>query len=116
MTSDDFRRLALALPGATESAHMGHPDFRVNAKIFATLHYPDENWGMVKLSPEQQDSFVQSDPNTFVPVKGAWGRQGCTNVRLKAAEASSVEDALRLAWNKAQPALKARAGRKGKTP
>jgi len=32
-----FAVLALALPEATEAAHMAHPDFRVRNKIFATL-------------------------------------------------------------------------------
>ncbi len=72
MTSNDFRRLALELPGASESSHMGHPDFRINGKIFATLHYPDENWAMVKLPLEHQDNFMQIQPKVFVPVKGAW--------------------------------------------
>jgi hypothetical protein len=34
---DLFRRLALALPEASESSHMGNPDFRLNDRIFATL-------------------------------------------------------------------------------
>jgi hypothetical protein len=34
---DLFRRIALSLPGAAESWHMGHPDFRLNGRIFATL-------------------------------------------------------------------------------
>ncbi len=46
MTADEFRKLALELPEASESAHMDHPDFRVRDKIFATLG-PDEDWGMV---------------------------------------------------------------------
>ena len=46
MTVDDFRKLALDLPEAIESAHMNHPDFRVRNKIFATI-WPDESWGMV---------------------------------------------------------------------
>lgn len=100
MTANDFRNLALSLPGATESAHMGHPDFRINGKIFATLQYPDEHWGMVKLSPEEQHSFAQTQPDAFVPVNGAWGRQGCTNVRLEAVETAALEEALRLAWGK----------------
>lgn len=37
MTPDEFRRLALSMPQAVESAHMDHPDFRVGKKIFATL-------------------------------------------------------------------------------
>lgn len=60
MTADDFRRLALELPGAIESAHMGHPDFRANKKIFATLNYPNRSWGTVKLPPEQQDNFCKA--------------------------------------------------------
>jgi hypothetical protein len=107
MRPDDFRRLALELPGAEESAHMGHPDFRVKGKIFATLQYPDENWGMVKLHPEQQDDFVHTQPAAFVPVKGGWGRQGCTNVHLESVDESSLQLALRLAWNKAGQARSA---------
>ena len=52
MTADEFRGLALDLPEAVEGAHMGHPDFRVGGKIFASLG-PDEAWGMVKLPPDQ---------------------------------------------------------------
>ena len=37
MTAEDFRRLALSLAGATEGAHMGHPDFRANGGVFASL-------------------------------------------------------------------------------
>jgi hypothetical protein len=54
MTTADFRRLALALPETAEHAHMDHPDFRVRGKIFATLGYPAQGWGRVKLTPEQQ--------------------------------------------------------------
>ena len=84
MTADQFRRLALSLPEATESAHMGHPDFRVKGKIFATLDYPEPGWGMVKLTPEQQAELVQAEPDVFEPCAGAWGARGCTNVRLRA--------------------------------
>lgn len=98
MTSNGFRKLALALPGAIESSHMGHPDFRANGKIFATLQYPDENWGMVKLPPEQQNEFVRNHPSAFVPVKGAWGRQDSTSVLLKDAKAPILREAMRIAW------------------
>jgi hypothetical protein len=37
MDVEDFRRIALSLPGAEESSHMGAPDFRVGGRIFATL-------------------------------------------------------------------------------
>ena len=103
MTTDQFRRLALSMPQVSESAHMGHPDFRVAGKIFATLGYPGNGWGMVKLTPEQQELFVKSQPGVFAPVKGAWGRGGATNVRLRAAKASAVCEALDLAWRNSAP-------------
>ena len=106
MTADEFRRIALGFSDAFEGSHMGHPDFRVHGKIFATLHYPDERWGMVKLPPEDQRSLVHAHPEVFVPAKGAWGRQGSTNVRLEVVDAGTLSRALEVAWRKvsAKPA------------
>ena len=53
MKAKDFRRIALGFEGAIESAHMGHPDFRANGRIFATLK-ADMEFGMVKLTPDEQ--------------------------------------------------------------
>jgi hypothetical protein len=103
MSADQFRRLVLGLPGVIEKAHMGHPDFRVGGKIFATLGAPDDAWGMLKLSPEQQRRFVRDTPTVFVPVKGAWGKQGCTNVCLKPATKALVSTAIVTAWRNLAP-------------
>ena len=97
MTADDFRGLALDMPGVVEQAHMGHPDFRANGRIFASLHADDE-WGMVKVQPAEQQALMVDHPGVFVPAAGAWGRQGCTNVRLADAKLASVRAALTLAW------------------
>jgi hypothetical protein len=91
---------------------MGHPDFRVRGKIFATLHYPDQNWGMVKLPPEHQHNFVHDQPEAFVPVKGAWGRQGSTNVRLDTVDLSTLRRAMELARNSAVPVSQRKQTRK----
>ena len=96
-TAQRFRRIALALEGAIEGAHMGHPDFRVSNRIFASLHH-DDQFGMVNLTPEQQASFIASHPEAFTPEAGAWGRQGCTRVILKAAAEDAVGEALTFAW------------------
>jgi hypothetical protein len=106
MTQTDFRRIALSFPATSESAHMNHPDFRVCGKIFATMGYPDAAWGMVKLTPEQQEEFVGAEPAVFEPVKGGWGRKGATAVRLKSVKGSSLRAALAAAWcNRAPRAL-----------
>jgi hypothetical protein len=100
MTCEQFRQLALRLPEASEQEHMGHPDFRVGKKIFATIGYPNEEWAMVKLTPMEQQRFVHDEPDVFVPVKGAWGRRGCTSVRLRASRKPVVGQALRAAWER----------------
>jgi hypothetical protein len=96
-TEKEFRRIALGMKDAVEGAHMGHPDFRVKGRIFATLH-ADRLWGMVKLPPDQQEMFVRQYPSTFVPESGAWGRSGCTAVHLKSVDEETLGEALTLAW------------------
>jgi hypothetical protein len=103
MTPNEFRRLALCLPEAVEQEHMGHPDFRVGGKIFATLHGRDEVNGMVKLTPQQQAAFVREEPAVYERVSGGWGRGGATLVKLRAAKASSVRHALAAAWRNTAP-------------
>ena len=102
MTADDFRSLALSLPEASEGAHMGHADFRVGGKVFATLG-PKEEWGMVKLTPDQQALFVRTEPDVFEPFNGAWGKRGCTKVDIDSASEPAVRQALILAWRNTAP-------------
>jgi hypothetical protein len=99
MTTDEFRKMALEIPTAVERSHMNHPDFRVAGKIFASLGVPDQTWGMVKLTPEQQRAFIEKAPKIFKPCKGAWGRQGYTNIYLASAKTSLVRAALDAAAN-----------------
>ena len=102
-TAAQFRRTALALPEASEGTHMGHPDFRVRTKIFASLGVPDAAWGMVKLTPEQPEMLMAAEPNAFKPAAGAWGRRGATHVRLAAVDAATLRSALTMAWRNVAP-------------
>ena len=102
-TPDDFRRLALAFPGAEERAHMGHPDFRVGGKIFATLHAPEKGTGAVMLLPEQQELALAAEPAAFSPAAGAWGRGGSTVVSLANVSDEWLERVLDWAWAKRAP-------------
>lgn len=97
-TRAEFRRMALSFPETAESAHMDHPDFRVRGKIFATLGYPNKQWGMVKLTLKDQYILMRAEPKVFVPAKGAWGRQGATCVLLKAVKKATLGKALLAAW------------------
>ncbi|HTV77629.1 MAG TPA: MmcQ/YjbR family DNA-binding protein [Steroidobacteraceae bacterium] len=109
MTPEGFRALALTLPECAECQHHDHPDFRIGKRVFATLGYPDDSWGMVKLTPPQQARFMTLHPKVFTPVKGAWGAGGSTCVKLSTATQAAVWPALVEAWNNIVPAtLKAR--------
>ena len=102
MTPDDFRRLALALPRAEPNAHMGHPDFRVGGKIFASLDGGGTQGGL-KLSPEQQEMLMDAVPGQFSPAAGAWGRRGWTMMRLDGIDEPTVTSALTMAWRNTAP-------------
>jgi hypothetical protein len=103
VTAAEFRRMALSLPEAVEGSHMGHSDFRVGGKIFATLGYPNDRFAVVMLSPQDQDLIVKDHPKVFAPVAGAWGASGSTTVLLSKAGKRAVAIALEGAWRKRAP-------------
>jgi hypothetical protein len=115
MTAADFRRLALSLPGAEESSHMGSPDFRVGGRIFATLASQDKGYGNLMLTPELQADFVGEQPDVFLPIAGGWGKSGSTHIRLAQATEDLLAAALRTAW-KLRMEKNATAGKKKRSP
>jgi hypothetical protein len=58
---------------------------------------------MVKLPPDVQAKFFEAQPEVFVPLKGAWGRQGATSVRLKSVKRADLQRALLAAWRNLAP-------------
>jgi hypothetical protein len=102
MTARAFRKAALGLPEAVEGAHMGHADFRVGGKVFASLG-PDEDWAMVKLTPDDQCDLIGKGTGPYQPASGAWGVRGCTIITLREANESRVLRAIRAAWRNVAP-------------
>ncbi len=103
MTAAQFREIALSFPEAVEAAHMGHPDFRVGGKIFATLGYPDQGRGVLVLSPEEQQGLISRYPEMFEAVPGGWGRRGSTQVLLTKITRPVLQAAMRKAWRSKAP-------------
>ena len=80
--------------------------------MFASLGYPGKEWGVVKLTPEQQQMLVGAEPKVFEAVNGTWGLRGNTKVRLAEADATTLRSALGMAFaNVTAPSP--RAARKG---
>ena len=94
------RRIALSMPEAEECQHHGHPDFRVNGKIFATV-WPKENRAVVKLTVADQTALLQMDPKAF--STNAWSHHGWTNVHLKHISAAQFRELVRDAWRSVAP-------------
>jgi hypothetical protein len=103
MTTEQFRNIALNFPEAVEGAHMGHPDFRVGGRIFATLGYPGQGRGVLVLSPDEQQELIREYPEMFEPVPGGWGRTGSTQVLLAKITRSILKPAMRKAWQRKAP-------------
>jgi hypothetical protein len=96
------KQLVLSLPEVEEKSHFERPDFRVNNKIFASLH-EDKFCMMVKLSVNDQSVFCAFDETIIYPVPGGWGRKGATLVNLKKVKKSMLLDALTTAWKTVAP-------------
>ena len=103
MTAAGFRKLALQLPEATEGEHFGVADFRVANKIFATLAYQMKGYGVLLLTPDQQEGMIADAPEIFAPVPNAWGRKGATLVKLSAVNADILKAVLRTCWLRRAP-------------
>jgi hypothetical protein len=112
LTIKDFRRIALSMPGAEESSHMGNPDFRVGGRIFCTLAAAKKGYGNLILKPEQQAMFVAELPEMFIPVAGGWGRNGATHVVLANVNEDVLDGAIRTAYQ-LRVAANAKVGTKG---
>jgi predicted DNA-binding protein (MmcQ/YjbR family) len=97
ITAAAFRKLALALPGASEAPHFDSDAYSAKGKIFATLNEGNGR-AVVKLLPEQQDVMTTSDPAIFQRVPNYWGNKGWTWLHLKVADRKAAESALRAAW------------------
>ncbi len=117
MTPHAFRTLALQLPDVVESAHVGHPDFRVRGKVFATLGYPSDEFATIMLTPTEQAEIIEEGSGAFAAANGAWGVRGSTNVHLKFADPKLVKKALSAAWahKSSAPARSRRTRSSGRT-
>lgn len=99
--AEDFVRLALAFPGASQHPHFDRTAFKARI-TFATLA-PDRLTANLKLSPDEQALKCEVAPEAFAPVANAWGARGWTVARLAALSERELQAALALAYAHAGP-------------
>ena len=94
------RRVALALPEASEAPHFERTSFRVRDKIFATIARDGRSMN-VFVDDEQREIMVRVDPETYQTL--TWGKIAYLRVQLEKAKAPDVEALLRAAWERKAP-------------
>lgn len=93
ITIENFRKLALSFPNATEEPHFEKTSFRVKKKIFATFDEKNHH-AVLKLNEIDQSVFCASREKIFYPIPNKWGKQGWTIVELSRVRPEMFEDAL----------------------
>jgi predicted DNA-binding protein (MmcQ/YjbR family) len=101
LTAARVRELVARLPGTVESVHHGHPDFRVNKKIFATLSEAEDR-AALRLTQLEARELSSSQPAAFRLVSDrepiAW-----VSVLLEAVGEDEFADLLEEAWKLRSP-------------
>ena len=93
MTSAKARKLALALPDASEVPHFDRAAFRTPRRMFATLG-PDGTTVNFMFDLEQQEFWCENEPAAFAPVPGGWGKMGATTCLLAKLDEATFKSAL----------------------
>lgn len=107
VTKARVRKLALALEGASEVAHVDRPAFRTKRKIFATLP-PNEAAVNLMFDSATQEFFCEQAPQALAPYAGGWGRMGVTRCDLSTVDEATLLSALKAAHALAAPEPKAK--------
>ncbi|UPZ17303.1 MmcQ/YjbR family DNA-binding protein [Flavobacterium humidisoli] len=90
---EEFRKLAMSFPDATEEPHFEKTSFRIKKKIFATFDQKN-NHAVLKLNEIDQSVFCASSGKIFYEVPNKWGKQGWTIVELSRVRPEMFENAL----------------------
>lgn len=103
MDAAAFRDMALGLPEAAQSSHLGVADFRVCGKIFAQPAGKFGGSAIIKLTHEQQEMMCGAEPSVFSVEPGHWGRLGWTRLAVDVADEVTARGALWTAWRNVAP-------------
>jgi hypothetical protein len=101
MRKDTLRKMALALPDATEQETWGQPTFRVRKRIFV-MFSDEEREAWVKSTHDEQRALVQMDPETFF-VPPYVGSSGWIGVRFRSVDREEMRELVTEAWRLTAP-------------
>ncbi len=96
------RKIALALPEATEAPHFDMTSFRVAGKIFATA--PSSGTHLhIFVDEDLRAPHIAADPGTYAPLP--WGAKVVgVKIKLASAAPATVKELLHQSWRRKAPA------------
>ena len=100
LTPDDIRKAALSMPQVYEEPHFEMASFRVNRKIFCTIHVKAPR---IMLRLDTADQHNLSDGVSIEPVPGTWGRNGSTFVWSEKLDPERLPALMHMAWAQVAP-------------
>ena len=100
-TSNDVRKIALALDGVSEVDHFGRPSWRTTKRIFAVMR-PDGLY--LNLPQERKEFLFEAAPKIF--VKYMWGKTANVIVQIARIGKAELTALIGEAWEKNRPVVK----------
>lgn len=98
MSAEEFKTLALSMPGAIAYPHFDKTAFKTK-KTFATLD-ETHNRACLMLSPGEQSLLCLYDRSVIYPVPNKWGLKGATYIELGKVRKSMLKDGLKQAYER----------------
>jgi hypothetical protein len=95
-TFDDVRKIALALPGVTESTSYGTPALKVGGKLIARVHQ-DMDCLVLRTDFMGREILLQSAPDAFF-ITDHYRDYPWILVRFAAVEKRALPDLIERAW------------------
>lgn len=103
VTEADVRRLALALPGASERPSYGTPCFRVRGRPFARIHQEPGLLVVWCADELEKDALMASEPATFFSTPHYDG-YALVLARMERLDLAGLRRLLADAWHTRAPA------------
>jgi hypothetical protein len=114
-TSQDVRRLALALPRAYEALVRDHVKFRVGRIVFLSIS-PDEELLGFGFPKEERAALVASEPDKFLMPLRSDERYNWVRARLAVLDEAELAELVVDAWRMCVPKRVAEAYLRGGPP
>jgi len=96
MTADEFRAMALALPGVEEGSSYGTPGYRVRKKFLARMKEDGETL-VLRLDLDEKAFLMEADPEVFFETDHYKGWSGVL-VRLERIEPQALRPLVVRRW------------------